>query len=306
MFKKAVKNQAKVKITLTGPAGSGKSFSAQLIAKGMGGRVACIDTERGSASLYADRFDFDVMTMEPPFTPEKFIEAIHEAENAGYDILIIDSMTHEWSGQGGVLEIVENIAKSKYRGNSYAAWNEGTPRHQRFVDAVLNCKCHVITTMRSKTVYVETENAKGKVVPQKMGTAPQQREGLDYEFTVVFDLSIDGHLAVASKDRTGLFTDPFVVTEQTGKDLLEWLNSGKPIEKPQMQSAPKPPLSELRKDFLSFMAERHNSDKDKIYAELTSFFNREVQSSNDLSDDDISEFMSVVQADKEPQEAEEF
>lgn len=212
MFKPAQRKQAKLRLALSGPSGSGKTTGALLIAKGIGGKIAVLDTERGSASLYSDIVPFDVVELTPPYTPERYIEVIQEAEKAGYDTLILDSITHEWNGAGGILEIVDKVARSKYRGNSYAAWNEGTPRHQKFVDAMLASPLHIIATMRSKAVYVETEQANGKKTIQKQGAAPQQRDGLEYEFTAVLDLSIDGNIAIASKDRTRLFHDPVVIT----------------------------------------------------------------------------------------------
>lgn len=229
MFKPAQRKQAKLRLALSGPSGSGKTTGALLIAKGIGGKIAVLDTERGSASLYSDIVPFDVVELTPPYTPERYIEVIQEAEKAGYDTLILDSITHEWNGAGGILEIVDKVARSKYKGNSYAAWNEGTPRHQKFVDAMLASPLHIIATMRSKAVYVETEKANGKKIIQKQGAAPQQRDGLEYEFTAVLDLSVDGNIAIASKDRTRLFHDPVVITEDVGKDLFTWLQSGESI-----------------------------------------------------------------------------
>lgn len=300
MFKKAERKQAKLRCALSGVSGSGKTMDALLIAKGLGGKIAFLDTERGSASLYSDIVDFDVVELLPPYTPERFIEVIKEAEKQGYTTLILDSITHEWNGQGGILEIVDNVAKTKYRGNSYAAWNEGTPRHQKFIDAMLASNCHIIATMRSKAVYVETEKQNGKKAIEKQGSAPQQREGLEYEFTVMFELSLDGHLAFASKDRTRLFTDPFVITEQTGKDLLNWLNSGKSatqenIQTPQsLNKTQFPQSSKLRQEFCAIMAERHDNDKTAIFAELSDFFNREITSTKDLTDNEIEDFLNII------------
>lgn len=292
MFKKAERKQAKLRLALSGTSGTGKTYGALQIAKGIGGKIAVLDTERGSASLYSDLVDFDVVEMQPPYNPERFIEVIKEAEKEGYTTLILDSITHEWNGQGGILEIVDAIARAKYRGNSYAAWNEGTPRHQKFIDAILSSSCHIIATMRSKAVYVETEKQNGKKAIEKQGSAPQQRDGLEYEFTAVLDLTLDGHLANASKDRTRLFTDPFVITEQTGKDLLEWLNSGKPNRDKLSES------SDIRKNFFAVMQNRHPDNKDAIYEELTDFFKRPITASADLSDEDISEFLSVISNDE--------
>lgn len=243
MFKRAERKKAKLRLALSGPSGSGKTTGALLIAKGIGGKIALLDTERKSASLYSDLVPFDVAELGPPYTPERYIEIIQGAEKDGYDVLILDSITHEWNGTGGILEIVDAVARTKYKGNSYAAWNEGTPRHQKFIDAMLASPMHIIATMRSKAVYVETEKANGKKAIEKQGAAPQQRDGLEYEFTAVLDLSVDGNFANASKDRTRLFRDPFVITESTGKRLRDWLElgDGQPAQAaPARAESPKP------------------------------------------------------------------
>lgn len=226
-FEKAMRKKAKLRLALTGPSGSGKTYSALLVAKGIGGRIAVIDTEKGSASLYSDVAEFDVLELDPPFTPERFIEAISAAEQAGYDSLIIDSITHEWGGVGGCLELVDTIAKTKYRGNSWSAWSEINPRHRSFLDAILRSSMHIIATMRSKTETAQVEeNGRKKVA--KLGMKSEQRDGVEYEFTTVLDIGHETHHAIASKDRTKLFSnaDPVVLSEQTGKQLLHWLESG--------------------------------------------------------------------------------
>lgn len=227
MFKKAERKQSKLRLAISGPSGSGKTWSALLIATGLGGRIAVLDSERDSAALYANDFDFDVANIAPPYTPERYIKAIKEAEAAGFGTLIIDTSTHEWSGIGGCLQMVDELAKSKFRGNSWSAWSEVTPRHQAFIDAMLQSKMHIIVTMRSKTETAQQE-INGKKTITKLGMKAEQRDGIEYEFTVVFDLSHDGHYANVGKDRTKLFAgDPQPITEETGKLLLEWLNSGK-------------------------------------------------------------------------------
>ena len=208
-------------VGLIGPSGSGKTYSALQMAKGLGGRIAVIDTEHGSASLYADVAEFDVMELHAPYSPERYIEAIQAAEQAGYSVLIVDSYSHEWTGPGGCLEINDSIAKAKYKGNTWSAWNETTPRHRSLTDKILTSPLHIICTMRSKT---ETVQGEGKKI-LKLGMKSEQRDGTDYEFTVVLDLTHDGHLAVASKDRTKLFQQPELITEATGAKLLDWLNS---------------------------------------------------------------------------------
>ncbi|WP_333620314.1 ATP-binding protein [Pantoea septica] len=226
-FEKAMRKKAKLRLALTGPSGSGKTYSALLVAKGIGGRIAVIDTEKGSASLYSDVAGFDVLELDPPFTPERFIEAISAAEQAGYDTLIIDSITHEWGGVGGCLELVDTIAKTKYRGNSWSAWSEINPRHRSFLDAILRSSMHIVATMRSKTETAKVEeNGRKKVA--KLGMKSEQRDGVEYEFTTVLDIGHETHHAIASKDRTKLFSnaDPVILSEQTGKQLLNWLESG--------------------------------------------------------------------------------
>lgn len=222
MFKKAERKQAKLRLALAGPSGSGKTYSALLLATGLGGRIAVIDTEHGSASLYADIADFDAMELHAPYSPERYIEAIVAAEQAGYDTLIIDSYSHEWTGSGGCLESNEAVAHQKFRGNTWAAWNETTPRHRKLTDKILTSSLHIICTMRSKT---ETVQGEGKKI-LKLGMKSEQRDGTDYEFTVVLDLTHDGHTAMASKDRTKLFDQPELISAETGKRLLAWLNSG--------------------------------------------------------------------------------
>jgi hypothetical protein len=238
-FEKAVRRKAKLRLALSGPSGSGKTLSALLLAKGIGGRIAVIDTERDSASLYAesvnigngrkiDTPEFDSLNLSAPYSPERYIDAIKAAADAGYDVLIIDSITHEWSGVGGCLELVDDIAKARFRGNSWSAWNEVTPRHRAFVDAILQSPIHVIVTMRSKTETAQQENQNGKKTVVKLGMKAEQRDGFEYEMSAVLDLTHEGHFATATKDRTGLFMgqDPVVITDQTGVRLLAWLEYG--------------------------------------------------------------------------------
>lgn len=221
-FQKAVRKQARLRLALSGPSGAGKTTAALLIAKGLGGRIAVVDSERNSASLYSDLVDFDTLSLEPPFSPERYIKALDAAEKAAYDVCILDSITHEWDGSGGCLEINESVAHAKFRGNTWAAWNETTPRHRAFVDAMLQSPMHIIVTMRSKTETVQGEDKKVK----KLGMKTVQREGMDYEFTAVLDLEHEKHYAVASKDRTRLFSEPHIITADTGRRILAWLDSG--------------------------------------------------------------------------------
>lgn len=221
-FTKATRKKSKLRLAVGGPSGSGKTTAALRIAKGLGGRTAVIDTERGSASLYSTDFDFDVLDLDPPYEPERFIEAIRAAESAGYDNVIIDSGTHVWDGAGGLLEANEKLAVAKYKGNTWSAWSDTTPRYRAFIDSMLQSRMHVIMTMRSKT---ETQQGSDKKVV-KVGMKLEMRSGVEYEFTVVFELEHESHMAVPSKDRTRLFRQPFEITEATGTQLLAWLDNG--------------------------------------------------------------------------------
>ena len=217
-FRKAIRKRAKLRLAITGPAGSGKTYSALLLAFGLGRKVAMIDTENDFVQLRQDHLLYVDKTA-------RLLELI-EAEQVGYNIIIIDSLSHAWNGNGGLLDIHGRIAEAKYRGNGYAAWREATPMQNYLVDALLASPCHIIATMRSKTDYVQTENERGKTEIHKVGLAPVQREGIDYEFSTVFDLSAE-HNATASKDRTGIFDNTvFTVSKDTGKILREWLNKG--------------------------------------------------------------------------------
>lgn len=241
-FTKAVRKRAKLRLALTGPSGSGKTYGALMLAKGIGGKIAVIDTEHGSASLYSHLVDFDALELSPPYSPERYIEAIRAAEKAGYDVIVVDSTTHEWSGSGGCLEINEKTAHAKFRGNTWSAWNDTTPRHRAFIDAMLQANAHVIATGRSKTETSQVDDGSRKKVV-KLGMKTEQRDGFEYEFTVVLDLIHDGHYATASKDRTGLFQgDPAAINAKTGATLREWLASG---AEPTPEPIKADPIAEL-------------------------------------------------------------
>lgn len=230
MFRKAERRQAKLRLALCGPSGSGKTYSALLIAQGLvpGGRIVLLDTERGSGELYADLTAYDVAPLEPPYTPARYIEIIQEAEKARYDVLIIDSLSHAWTGTGGVLDMHDKATSADRAHNKFAAWREVTPKHNALVDTIIGSGLHIIATMRTKTAYEIIENEKGKMEPIKIGLAPIQRDGMEYEFTTVVDLSVDSHVATATKDRTRLFDGQhFVPVVGTGEALREWLMTGK-------------------------------------------------------------------------------
>lgn len=232
-FTKANKTQSRLRLALIGPSGSGKTYTALTLAQHLGQRVAVIDTERGSASKYADLFSFDVLELDS-FNPITYVEAIKAAEAAGYDVLIIDSLSHAWMGKEGALEQVDRAAKRSQSGNSFAAWRDVTPMHNALVDAMLQSRCHIIGTMRAKTEYVVEMNEKGKQTPRKVGLAPVQRDGLEYEFDVVADMNLDNDLIV-SKTRCPAIAGQ--VISKPGKPLADtlhqWLTSGAPIPEPK-------------------------------------------------------------------------
>jgi hypothetical protein len=222
-LRQAQRKQAKIKLALQSPSGGGKTYSALLLASGMAdwSKIAVIDTENHSADLYANLGQFNVLSLSNPFTPERYIKAIEVCEQAGMEVIILDSVTHLWSETGGILD-----SHSKMAGNSFTNWSKLTPRFNGFIQKVLESSCHIISTIRSKQDYVLTDK-NGKMVPEKVGLKGQMREGYDFEMTIVFDLSISHH-ASASKDRTGLFMDKpeAIITPDYGKRILKWCNEG--------------------------------------------------------------------------------
>jgi nucleoside-triphosphatase THEP1 len=227
-FKKATKSAAKLRLGLVGPAGSGKTMTALRVAHGLGGRVAVVDTERGSASLYSGEhgLDFDVLELDS-YEAEHFIGAIRQAEQAGYDVLIIDSLSHAWAGKGGILEFVDQAAK-RSGGGSFSGWRDATPRHNQLVDAILGAKLHVICTLRSKVEHV-IEQVNGRTQVRKVGLQPVQRDGLEYEFTVVGDVTQD-HELIITKTRAAWLKDKIIreAGEELGQQLAAWLSDGLP------------------------------------------------------------------------------
>lgn len=237
-LRKASRKKAKIRLGLSSVSGGGKTVSALLIAYGMVGdwsKIAVVDTESESADLYANHTlpngitigEFQVCPLSAPFAPERYIEAIRACENAGIEVIIVDSITHEWDGKGGCLEIVDQLTQASTHKNSYIAWGKVTPRHQAFIDALLQSKCHIITTVRRKQDYEMTKGNDGKIKVEKAGLKEITREGFEYELTVNLELD-HGHFATASKDRSGLFSGKpeFIPSIETGKLIAEWCESG--------------------------------------------------------------------------------
>ena len=228
-LQKAERHQVKLRIGLSGPSGFGKTYSALLLAYGITNdwsKIAVIDTENKSASLYSHLGDFNVLSLDEPFTPERYIKAIKVCEESDIEIIIIDSISHEWQGKSGCLEIHEQL------GGRFQDWARVTPRHQAFIDAIILSKCHVISTSRSKVDYSLDKDGNGKTKVMKLGTKSITREGFEYELTVNFEFLNDKHLVSASKDRTELFSGKpeFIISSATGKKLIEWCKQGISID----------------------------------------------------------------------------
>ncbi len=226
-IRKAERRQAKLRLALIGVSGSGKTLGAIKLALGMGIKPIVIDTEKKSADLFAHVGEYDVLELDEPYTPERYINAIKQCEQAGYGIIIIDSLSHAYAGEGGVLEMHQDATNASKSKNSYTAWREITPWHNKLINAILHSSAHIIATMRVKTAY-EVADVNGKKTPIKIGLAPVQREGVEYEFTVVLDIDKESHLYSSTKDRTQLFEGKHgQLTIETGKQLMDWLMCGK-------------------------------------------------------------------------------
>lgn len=224
-LKKATRKQVKLRMGLSAVSGGGKTYSALLLAYGITNdwsKIAVIDTENGSASLYSHLGGFNTIDLQAPYTPERYIDAIKACESAEMEVIIIDSITHEWDGKGGIIDISNSMS-----GNSFTNWAKITPRHQAFIDSILQSKCHIISCVRRKQDYEMSKDSNGKTTVQKAGLKEITREGFEYELTLNLNIELN-HKATASKDRTGLFMDKpeFTITPETGKQLLDWCNSG--------------------------------------------------------------------------------
>lgn len=245
-LKKAQRKRVKLKIGLAAPSGGGKTASSLILGYGLlkgehptwsddqiWDKIAIIDTENGSGELYANCKiggtvigAYNAISLEPPYEPNKYMDAINACKDAGMEVCIVDSLSHAWSGRGGLLEKQGNV--SKRTGNSYTAWREITPLHNALVDTLLQTDMHVICTMRSKTEYVQEKDEKGRTTVRKVGMAPVQRDGMEYEFSMFLEIDAD-HQAFVSKDRTGVIDGQyFTVTPDVGIKLAHWLEGGAP------------------------------------------------------------------------------
>jgi hypothetical protein len=219
-FRKAAKSSTKLRLAIYGPAGSGKTLSGLRIAKGIGGRMAVIDTENGSSEKYADRYSFDVMRLTDK-SPEGYADAMHQAAEGGYNVLLIDSISHEWDE---LKDFVSTISLNpRHKGNTWSAWSEGTPKHKAFVQEILNFPAHLIVTIRAKTEW-STEDRNGRKTPVRLGLTPESGKGIEYEFDMLMAISPD-HVVSVEKDRTGKYQDQTIKLpdEKLGEDLRKWL-----------------------------------------------------------------------------------
>jgi len=232
MFTPASKKEAKLRMVLTGPSGSGKTWTGLTLATNFGGKIAVVDTERKSASKYADRFKFDVMNMEPPFHPAKYVEAIETAQAMGYQTIVLDSLTHAWTGSGGIISIVDDIASHSQSKSSFFAWNEGTRLYNELINAILNSNLHVIGTIRSKQEYVLEKNEKGKITPTRVGTRPNQRKDFEFEFDMVMDMDLK-NTATITKTRCNDLPMGMTIPKPgagVARILMTWLHGTEWVE----------------------------------------------------------------------------
>ena len=265
-LKKAQRKRVKLKIGVSAPSGGGKTASSLILAYGIlkgehpewkdeeiWSKIAIVDTENGSGELYTNMIigstqigEYNAISLTPPYEPGKFIESIKLCQNSGMEVCIIDSLSHAWSGQGGLLEKQGNV--SKRTGNSYTAWREITPLHNALVDTILQSDMHMICSMRAKTEYIQEKDDRGKTTVRKVGLAPIQRDGMEYEFSIFLDIDAE-HQAFVSKDRTGTIDgDYFVITPAIGEKLAEWLKQGvDPGETPKVVSESDDSLPDLIK-----------------------------------------------------------
>lgn len=240
-LKKSERIKAKIKMALQAPSGAGKSYSAILLAQGLTNgnfsKVAVIDTEAGSSNLYAHIGSYNVLNLESPHSPERYMEAIDLCIKSGMEVIILDSISHCWDF---LLDYHASLT-----GNSFTNWNKITPRQKAFVEKILQSDVHIICTMRVKQDYVLSEK-NGKMVPEKVGLKAIQRDEISYEFTIVFDIDYK-HFATASKDRTNLFEGKpqFVINSNTGKKILDWCNSNMTKGELQVKVSECNSLSEL-------------------------------------------------------------
>jgi hypothetical protein len=295
-IRRAERKKAKLRLGISGASGSGKTWSALEIATGMGGKIGMIDTESGRGELYGDDFEYDIIRLTAPYSPDRYIEAIRTFEDAGYDTLIIDSLSHAWNAEGGVLSLVD-----KAGGNSFTnGWRTVTPKQNALIDSIINCKLHVICTLRVKTEYIVERNNQGKAEPKKVGLSPVQRDGLEYEFTLFMDMSQE-HIAHVTKDNTKLFDQEYIKPcKKMGNDIMGWLNTG-------LDTSPEYFKENILPEIINEIESTHTKDElksvyGKHYHKYIKQYGNEFIPAIDAKDKKKHEFDSSVDDDKNEKE----
>jgi len=270
-IQKAVRENIWVKLALMAPSGGGKTYSALRVATGMvealkelgeDYEILLLNTEAARGKYYANEFEYDILDVESPHNPEKYVDLISDiAELDTNYIVILDSSSHEWTGKGGCLEL------HALAGGTFQAWGKVTPRHNKFLEAIADSQLHIIATMRGKDQYEIEKSETGKTNVKKLGVGSKQREGFEYEFTATFAIDQQSNMAVAQKDNTHLFEDEgtTLLTEKHGKNLIEWANSGEgytPIVRHSV--SPEEKLSELRKDVITLAGDLGGSENEEV------------------------------------------
>lgn len=279
--KKAIREKIYPKLALVGPSGSGKTYSALRLATGMAeemenetgkeAKILLANTEQKRGYYYADEFRYDIVDIEAPHEPEKYVDLINFACESGYSILILDSSSHEWEGKGGCLELQQRA------GGTYQAWSKVTPRHSRFINAIADSPIAIISTMRAKDQYEVGKDERGKVTVQKIGAGAKQREGFEYEFTCTFMLDVKTNTADVSKDNTHIFESlgPKILTEDDGKKVVQWANSGKgytpPARKIDDDPTPEDQLKETKKEIVNLCTALGGTKNEQLMATLKQF-----------------------------------
>lgn len=278
--KKAKREKIYVKLALMAPSGGGKTYGSLRLASGMAdeikketgkdAKILLANTEQKRGYYYANEFDYDIVDIEPPHNPEKYVELIDFAVSEGYDILIVDSSSHEWEGKGGCLELQQQA------GGTYQAWGKITPRHNRFIDAIADSPIHIIATMRGKDQYEVNKDDRGKTSVQKLGVGAKQRDGFEYEFTCTFLIDQKTNCAEVQKDNTHIFEGegPTLLTENHGRKIIQWANSGEgytPAAKKDTTEPPADKLSSLKDEIITLMGGIIESgvSKDEVYAVIS-------------------------------------
>lgn len=292
-FKKATREQVWLKVLLSGASGSGKSYSALRLASGIAKKcnsdIAYIGTEGSRDKYYSNEFAYDLMQLEDPYTTDKYIEAIEMAVDAGYKVLIIDSLSHEWKWL--------NDTHDKMPGNSFTNWGKLKPKHRQFMEKILNSPIHIISTARGKDEWT-LEDRNGKQVPKKVGMGQQQDKDISYEYTVSLMLQQDTHVASADKDNTHLFDGRYdVLTERDGERLYEWANTGEARKEapPTIQTSVEPDINAINDESITLCKELGGSKN----PELMEIVKKYVPNGNPKNITDINTAKECLEALKE-------